>query len=328
MRKTTMRRVVTVATLALSTTAFAAKYSAGDEVNVLQGFKPGGGSDALAQLVQPYLTKELGATFVNQYMPGATGAIAWTKLANQTKADGLTVSITNTPMLMTNYIMNPSIKYSIEQLTPLANVVTDPGVIVVAKDSPYKTAKDLLDAAREKPGRVTIGNSGVGGDDYFSTIMIEKAAGLSFQKVPFQGDGPSWSAALAGKIDASFNNLGITFPQIKSGNLRVLAVFAENRLPDLPDTPTLRELGIDVVAGSSRGYSAPKGMPPEAQKEFIAAMQRVLDNPDFKADAAKRAMTLDPKLGDDYANYLKKQESAFEQIWKEVGSAEKPVAAK
>ena len=88
---------------------------------------------------------------------------------------------------------------------------------------------------------------------------------LKFQKVPFQGDGPSWSAALAGKIDASFNNLGITFPQIKAGNLRVLAVFAAERLPDLPDVPTLRELGIDVVAGSSRGYSAPKGMPAEAQ---------------------------------------------------------------
>jgi len=328
MRKTYLRRVLTVATLALSTSTFAADYSAGGEINVLQGFKPGGGSDALAQLVQPYLAKELGVTFVNQYMPGATGAIAWTKLANQTKADGLTVSITNTPMLMTNYIMNPSIKYSIEQLTPLANVVTDPGVIVVAKDSPFKSAKDLLDAARANPGRVTIGNSGVGGDDFFSTIMIEKAAGLSFQKVPFQGDGPSWSAALAGKIDASFNNLGITFPQIKAGNLRVLAVFAAERLPDLPDVPTLRELGIDVVAGSSRGYSAPKGMPPEAQAQFIEAMKRVFANPDFKRDAANRAMTLDLKTGDDYAGYLKTQETAFEQIWKEVSAAEKPLAAK
>jgi tripartite-type tricarboxylate transporter receptor subunit TctC len=168
----------------------------------------------------------------------------------------------------------------------------------------------------------------VGGDDFFSTIMIEKAAGLQFQKIPFQGDGPSWSAALAGKIDASFNNLGITFPQIKAGNLRVLAVFAAERLQDLPDVPTLRELGIDVVPGSSRGYSAPKGMPEAARAEFIEAMKRVFKNPDFQRDAAARAMTLDFKGGADYVSYLKRQEAEFEQIWKEVSATEQPLAAK
>ncbi|HEY4541894.1 MAG TPA: tripartite tricarboxylate transporter substrate-binding protein, partial [Noviherbaspirillum sp.] len=169
--------------LALPLAAHAQKYSAGDEITVVQGFKAGGGSDALAQLVQPYLAKELGVTFVNRYQPGATGAIAWTQLAKSTKPDGKTISITNTPMLMTNYIMNDSIKYSIDELTPLANVVTDPGVVVVSKDSKYKTMKDLLAAAKANPGRVTIGNSGVGGDDFFSVIMIERASGLKFQQV-------------------------------------------------------------------------------------------------------------------------------------------------
>ena len=192
MQRNSLRRAVgiaLVAALSVSLSAFAQQYSAGGEVTVLQGFKPGGGSDALAQLVQPYLAKELGATFVNQYMPGATGAIAWTKLAKQTTADGRTISITNTPMLMTNYLMNPAIKYSIDELTPLANVVTDPGVIVVGKESPFKTAKELFAAARANPGKITVGNSGVGGDDYLSTIMIERASGMKFQKIPFEGDG-------------------------------------------------------------------------------------------------------------------------------------------
>lgn len=304
--------------LALPLAAHAQKYSAGDEVTVLQGFSAGGGSDALAQLVQPYLAKELGVNFVNRYQPGATGAIAWTQLAKQIKADGQTVSITNTPMLMTNYLMNSSIKYTIDELTPLANVVTDPGVIVVSKDSKYKTIKDLLDAAKANPGRVTIGNSGVGGDDFFSVIMIEKASGLKFQQVPFSGDGPSWSAALANKIDASANNLGITFPQIKAGNLRPLVVFTEQRVPELPDVPTAREIGIDVVAGSSRGYSAPKGIPEAARKEFIAAMDRVIANPNFKKDAAARAMVIDYKAGDQYTSFLKNQEKVFKEIWDEI----------
>lgn len=314
------------ALLAVSVSASAQQYSAGNEVTVLQGFKPGGGSDALAQLVQPYLAKELGATFVNQYLPGATGGIAWTRLAKQIQPDGKTVSITNTPMLMTNYIMNSAIQYSIDELTPLANVVTDPGVIVVGKDSPYKTAKDLFDDARARPGRVTIGNSGVGGDDFFTTIMVEKETGMKFQKVPFEGDGPSWTAAMGGKIDASFNNVGITFPQVKAGNLRALAVFADKRLPDLPDVPTAKELGIDVVAGSSRGYSAPKGMPEKAQKEFIEAMERVVRNPDFLRDAATRAMNIDFITGADYVKFLKEQEVAFTKIWEEVQAEEKKVA--
>lgn len=85
------------------------------------------------------------------------------------------MSITNTPMLMTNHIMNPSMQYTIEDLTPLVNVVTDPGVMVVAKDSKYKTMKEMLDAARAAPGRVTVGNSGVGGDDFFSVIIAGAA---------------------------------------------------------------------------------------------------------------------------------------------------------
>lgn len=310
--------LVLAAAMAIPLSAHAQKYSGGSEVTVLQGFQAGGGSDALAQLVQPYLAKELGVNFVNRYQPGATGAIAWTQLAKQTKPDGTTVSITNTPMLMTNYIMNSSIRYSIDELTPLANVVTDPGVIVVSKDSKYKTIQDLMAAVKANPGKITIGNSGVGGDDFFSVIMIEKASGLKFQQVPFAGDGPSWAAALANKIDASANNLGITYPQIKAGNLRALAIFTEQRVAELPDVPTMKELGINVVAGSSRGYSAPKGMPPAAQKEFIAAMDRVIANPDFKRDAAERAMVIDYLPGEKYAAFLKNQEKAFKEIWEEI----------
>ena len=304
--------------LALPIAANAQSYSAGNDITVLQGFKAGGGSDALAQLVQPYLAKELGVNFVNRYQPGATGAIAWTQLAQQTKPDGTTVSITNTPMLMTNYLMNSSIKYSIEDLTPLANIVTAPGVLVVAKDSPYQTIDDFLEDAKKNPGKVTVGNSGVGGDDFFSVIMIEKATGLKFQSVPFAGDGPSWTAAMAGKIAASSNNLGITFPQIKAGNLRVLALYADERSPDIPDVPTLKEKGIDVVAGSSRGYSAPKGMPEQAQQEFLDAMDRVIENPDFKRDAAARALPLDYKRGEDYVSFLQNQEKVFTEIWNEI----------
>ncbi|QPL45882.1 tripartite tricarboxylate transporter substrate binding protein [Halomonas sp. A40-4] len=295
-----------------------ADYSAADEIKVLQGFKAGGGSDALAQLTQPFLRESLGVEFINEYLPGATGAIAWTRLAHQSPNDGSVISITNTPMLMTNYIMNDAINYSIEELTPIANVVTDPGIIVVPEDSPYETVEEFLAAAEERPGEITVGNSGVGGDDFFSTIMIEKATGLSFQKVPFQGDGPSATAALGGKIDASFNNLGNVYGHIESGSLRPLAVFAEERLDILPDVPTMVEMDIDVVAGSSRGYSAPAGIPDEARDELIAAFEALGENEEFQKTAQERAMNLDIQTGDDYGQMMQDMEGQFVEIWADV----------
>lgn len=294
-------------------------YGSGDSVTVLQGFAPGGGSDTLAQLVQPYLAEELGGvTFVNQYQPGATGAIAWTQLAKQVEPDGETISITNTPMLMTNYIMNDSITYTIDELTPIANIVTDPGVAVVPANSPFQTFEDLMAAAKENPGTVTIGNSGVGGDDFFTSVLLEQAADVKFQKVPFEGDGPSWTAAMGGKIDASFNNVGITYPQVKEGNLRALVVFAEERLDELPDVPTAKELGYDVVAGSSRGYSGPAGMPEEARQHLIDAFTRVVENPEFQEAAAAQAINIDFIPGDDYAAFLKSQEEEFRGVWETI----------
>lgn len=293
-------------------------YSASDDITVMQGFKAGGGSDALAQLVQPFLAKELGVNFVNQYIPGATGAIAWTRLAKQTPNDGATISITNTPMLTTNYIMNPSITYNVDELTPIANIVTDPGIAVVAADSPFQTFGDFVSAAKENPATITVGNSGVGGDDYFTSLQFERAADVALQKVPFQGDGPSWTAAMGGKIDASFTNVGVAFPQIKAGNLRPLAVFTEERLPDLPDVPTARELGYDLVAGSSRGYSGPGGFPDEAREQLIEGLRRVIESPEFQEAAAAQAMNIDFVAGEEYRQMLKDQEADYIEIWSRI----------
>ena len=138
--------------------------------------------------------------------------------------------------------------------------------------------------------------------------------------VPFQGDGPSWQAAMGGKIDASFNNLGITFPQIKAGNLRPLALFAAKRDSNLPDVPTLREIGYDVISGSSRGYSAPKGIPADAREALIQAFRKMGENPEFQKTAGERALPLDLKYGDEYTEYLQNQEKAFRDIWNEVKS--------
>jgi len=287
-------------------------------IKMLMGFSPGGGSDALAQLVEPFLQDILDTSFVNEYKPGATGAIAWTQLAYDTDNDGYTISVTNTPMLMTNYIMNEEIVYHIDMLDPIANIVTDPGVMVVPADSPFDTMEEFMTYAEENPGEVTVGHSGVGGDDFFSMLILERETGLDFQLIPFTGDGPSWQAAMGGKIDASSNNVGITYPQVKEGNLKALAVYSEERIDALPDVPTMKELGYNVVAGSSRGISGPEGMPEEAVDTLIAAVEEMAKDPEFQKAAADRAMNLDIKTGEEYWNYLETQSEIYGEIWENV----------
>jgi len=158
----------------------------------------------------------------------------------------------------------------------------------------------------------------VGGDDFFTTLIVEKATGLKFQMIPFEGDGPSWQAAMGGKIDASFNNLGITYPQIKAGNLVPLALFAEKRYELLPDVPTLKELGFNVVSGSSRGYSAPKGIPEEAKNALVEAFRKMAEMPEFVKACNDRASIIDMKFGDEYKAMLEEQETIFKGIWEEV----------
>ena len=317
-----LRNGTAFATALLATAALhggaQAQYAEGDEITVLMGYKPGGGSDALAQLIQPFLQEEMGVNFVNEYRPGASGAVAWTQVAKQTEADGNTITITTTPTVVTNPMMNEAIQYDLSELDLLANIVTDPGVIVVAEDSPYQTAEELFAAAKENPGRVTVGNSGVGGDDYFTSLMVEDAAGVDLQLVPFQGDGPSWTAAMAGKIDASFNNLGITYPQIEAGNLRPLAIMAAERHPDLPDVPTLGELGYDIVSGSSRGYSAPAGIPEDKRQALISAMEKVTQDPEFLARARDRAMNIDFMGGEEYEQYLVNMKEGYGKYVEQV----------
>src|SRR5699024_10800504 len=120
-----------------------------DEITVIQGYPPGGGTDALAQLTQRFLAKYLDTNFVNAYVPGASGAIAWTRLALQTRGDGKTIGILNGPMIVTNYIMNEDLSYRLEDLRPIANVVVDPSIVVVGADSPYATFEEFMAAAQE-----------------------------------------------------------------------------------------------------------------------------------------------------------------------------------
>ena len=237
------RAVVAILSLALTANAFAqGKSPAADyprkPINALIGFAPGGGSDVMLSMVRPQLEKVLKTTLIPVYKPGSGSDIAATELATS-KSDGYTVFVSCTPMIPINaYVRETAYKNS--DLIFVANVVTDPGILVVRTESPYKTVADVIKAAKAKPGTFSVGVASAPGDDWFAMHMFEKAAGVKLNVVPFAGDGPSWQAALAGHVDASSNNLSIVYAQVKAGKLRALALMSEKRSGDSARIPPSR----------------------------------------------------------------------------------------
>ena len=316
--------VAATLTIAASTAWGQAAGYPSKSINVLIGFAPGGGSDVMLTMVRPHLERVLKTTLVPVYKPGAGSDIALTELA-QAKPDGYTIGITTTPQIPINAIVRKT-EYSLSDLILTANVVTDPGILVVRTESPIKTMAEFTKAAQDKPGTISVGVSSAPGDDWFAVHMYQEAAKVKLNIVTFSGDGPSWQAALAGHTDGSFNNLGIVYPQVTAGKLRALAIMTDARSPHLPDVPTFKELGYNVTSGSARGFSFPKGTPPEIVNAFSNAVKQVMDSPEFKANAQKTAFPSDYQDPKAYAASIKNMEAIYRPLWDKFGSTAQPPA--
>ena len=296
------------------------KYPGKPITNIIP-YGPGGGSDSIAILLNPVLGKYLGTTFVNVYKPGASAAVGLTYLVNEQKADGYAMGMSSTPDVFANPIKYPgTIEYSMDDLIPLYNIVEDPGILVVRSESPFNTLDELLTYAKEHPNVVTIGISGLGGDDWIATKFLEKYTGIEVITVPFGGGGPATQAALGGHVTALFDNIGQQLSLIEQGSFRPLAVLLEERHPSLPDVPTMKELiGHAIIVGSARGYVLPAGTPEEAKNILEAAFEKAVKDPEFLEKAEKAGLQIVTMNSQEYAKYLQEREKDFMTIWDEFG---------
>ena len=319
MFKKTACAAVALLTAGVATTVCA--QSAADyprkPIQTLMGFAPGGGSDVMLSMVRPQMEKLLKTTLVPVYKPGSGSDIAATELANS-KPDGYTVFVSCTPMIPINaYVRETAYKNS--DMIFVANVVTDPGILVVRSESSYKNVADLIKAANAKPGAFSVGVASAPGDDWFAMHLFEGAAKAKFNIVPFSGDGPSWQAALAGHIEATANNLGIVYPQMRAGKLRALAIMSDKRSPIVTDIPTFKELGYNFASGSSRGFAMPKNTPKPIVDKFANAVKEVMSTEEFKANALKTAFPYDYQGTDEYTAYMKKLDTEYRPLWDKFG---------
>lgn len=284
------------------------KYPEGP-ITVIVSYAAGGGTDVGARILQPFAEKELGTSLVIVNKPGGGGWVGWSELA-KAKPDGYTIGFINTPNLMAGYL-DPKLKRkeNLNSFIPIINQVTDYGAIAVRPDSKFKTIQDVIKYAKENPGKLSVTSTGYGSDDHIAALKLAEAIGSKFEIIHLNGAADSRAQVLGGHVDILFANVGEVTTLHKEGQLRVLAVMSEKRSEFLPDVPTLKEIGYDIVSASARGIAAPAGTPQEIIDFLQDKLEKAIKNPEHIKKMAQQGLAVIPIKGDEYMKLLKKDEA-------------------
>ena len=207
----------------------------------------------------------------------------------------------------------------VDKFTPLGAIGLDLNSIAVAEGSPYRTLKDLLDAARAKPKTISVGITFPGGSAHGLMHKLQKAAGVQFNLVSFKSGTESVTAVMGGHIQATAENLGEVMGQVETKKLRLLGVPALNRLAGLPNVPTLKEQGYDIHAGGLRGFVAPAGIPRDAAKVLEDTLAKVHKSAGWR-EYMTRNMYEDVYMNAaDMSKWLASQQTEMTQFLTEMG---------
>ena len=251
-------------------------------ITVIVSYAAGGNNDLRARQLAVPVSAELGKSVIIDNRPGASGNVGHATVA-RAAPDGYTLGIGAMGPLAVNPALFPNMGFDPKDFTPIVLIERAPLVLVTRADKPYKSIKDVVAAAKAKPSSLTIGNAGSGGAHHLAGKGFEQAAGIELTDVPYKGGGPAAGALLSGEIDMMFEQTYAALPSIEAGKTRALAVTSEQRLPSLPDVPTMAELGYPQATISNwLGLIAPKGTPPDVVRKLNEAYNRALATPDIR----------------------------------------------
>ncbi|MCR5084029.1 MAG: tripartite tricarboxylate transporter substrate binding protein [Succinivibrionaceae bacterium] len=297
------------AALVASTSFSAAAWQPEGDVSVIVAYKAGSGTDTGARVLASAAEKNVGKTLIINNLPGADGKIGWTELV-QSKPDGQTLGFINLPTF-TTLAVTPGSKFKVEDVIPVCNHLTETSVVVVKADSPYKTIKDLVTAAKEK-GDLRCSTNGVKASNHTAAQLLAQSAGFKYKAIPYGGTADQLLALRQDEVQFSCAKVADVAQLIKGDKpeLRVLAVYSTERLKNLPDVPTLGESGYyDKWYGSARGLVLPKGTPQEIVDFYVAAFKKTMEDPAVKTAHENAGLELDFMDNEAFGKLIKEQET-------------------
>lgn len=277
-------------------------------------FNPGGESDITARLQEPELEKYLGVDVNVTHKPGGGGAVGWSDFQRTAKPDGYSIIGFNIPHIIGQPMIRKDAGYETDGFKAIMWFHFTPNILVVGKDSEFKTLDDFIKFAKKSPFVGTVGGSGTYSANHLETIRLMKAADIDLTYVPYTGTGPVIPALMGGHIKAamSYTPMYVNYKD----KFRALAVAAEERVPAMPDVPTFKELGYDIVGGAFRGVAAPLGTPQPVVDKLAAAFTEA--NKIISKKQLDLGFVMEYATGDDALALVDKMRKAYSDVLNDI----------
>jgi len=307
--------LLTVPGMALAQTGWPSQ-----SVRFVVPFAPGGTSEIVARTVANELTKQLGQTVFVDNKGGGAGIPAMQEVA-KSKPDGHTIILGHVGSLAVNPYIFPNQPYDVNKdFIPVTMLAKVPNLFVVHPDVPAKDFKEFVAHAKKNPGKLNYGSAGNASAGHLAMEYLKLVTGMFMVHIPYRGTGPQLTDLLAGRTQASSAGLPAMLPHIKSGRLRAIAVGTAQRLPQLPDVPTVAEMGFkDFETSQWYGILAPAGTPRDVVKRLQEESLKAL-----KSNSVTERFTADGAAGgggppEEFAAYIAKQQKIWSDIVKRAG---------
>jgi tripartite-type tricarboxylate transporter receptor subunit TctC len=315
---------VVVASLALPLPAAAQSADAypSHPVKILVPYAPGGATDIIARIVAARLTESLGQSFVVENRPGATGNLALEAVA-KAPADGYTLFVGNVSTNTINentFADKLTIKPS-RDLVGIAKLVEIPHIIAASTAFPANTVPEMIAEAKKNPGKINYGSAGIGSYPHLDMEKFERAAGIQLTHVPYKDGAAKMVPSLLGnETQVAFINLSSTLAHIRAGRIKALATTAPHRLPELPDVPTLTELGYAGIGTNAwQGMFAPVATPKPIVDKIYGAVAAVLTKPEMKDNLGKQMMAVElSKSPQEFTELVKRETRSWGDFLREA----------
>ena len=303
------------ATLAASTGLRAQGVYPSKPIKLIVGFPPGGGIDFTARTIQAGLEAALGQPLVVEYKPGAGGVIAATELA-RAAPDGYTLLVANTgPFAIAPYLQAKRPYDPVSQFTYVGQVAESAYIAATRADHPAKDLKQFVEWARANPGKANFASGGPGASTHLNGELLNSVAGIDLLHVPYKGSAPAVTDLIAGQTHLLIDAGTVLLPQIKGGRLKALAVTGTQRDANLPDVPTVRELGLaGMEAVGFQGLVGPAGLTKEVVDRLSAELRKVLASAEVKAKFASAGSEVQPRGPQEFAAYVKAEAERWSSL--------------
>jgi tripartite-type tricarboxylate transporter receptor subunit TctC len=279
--KTMHRRHLLTALIATGLMGSAWAQSYPNKVVHLQvPFAPGGTTDIVARVIADPLAKAIGQSVVVENKAGGGGVVGANETA-KTAPDGYNLGVATVSTTAANPAINTKIPYNpVTDFTPIINIAATPNVIAVHPSFPAKDYKAFVAELKKNPGKYSYSSSGTGGIGHLQTELWKSLAGVFITHIPYRGAGPALNDTVAGQVPIIFDNMPSALPFIQTGKLIPIVVAAPQRLPQLPNVPTFKEVGLEPVNRMAYyGIYGPKGLPKEVVEKINGGVKKALQDP-------------------------------------------------